>query len=280
MPTFWTPDGVTVSVNLPIGDVLFVASDRTDTVVLARAGDDVTAELRVSYADGRLFVDGPLPSDALTGWLGLEDSIEARIDLPEGSTVLGVASEGGFRGTGRLGACTLRTDCGEIVLEETGPLTAVTDSGDIAVDRVGGDADVTSGSGVIQIRRIDGRATVHNEYGETEIGEITGELVVRGHDSDLLVGRAHGDVRAFSESGDIRIVEAVRGTVETHSDSGDIEISVPRNTAVTVDLRAPNGRERDTVGRATDPALTIGAHSAQGDVTVMSFPRRTGPAAP
>ena len=281
MPTFSTPGGVSVTVNLPAGDLLLVASDRTDTVVLPHAGDDDSAGLRVSYADGRLVVDGPQPRNGFASWLGFGESFEARIDLPEGSNVRGVALEGGFRSMGRLGACTFRTDYGEIFLDETGPLTVTTDSGDIAVRQVTGDAEVTSDSGVIQIQRIDGSATITNEYGETEIREITGVLRARGRDSDLLVGRTHGDVEAFSESGDIRIAEVTRGTVDTTSDSGNIDISVPEDATVAVDLESPNGRVRNSVPRSgtagkPDRSITVRARSHQGDVTLTPLRPRPG----
>ncbi|MBT2418904.1 DUF4097 family beta strand repeat protein [Streptomyces sp. ISL-22] len=281
MPTFSTPGGVSVTVNLPIGDLLLVASDRTDTVVQPHAGEDDSAGLRVSYADGRLVVDGPQPRNGFASWLGFGESITARIDLPEGSCVRGVALEGGFRSMGRLGECTFRTDYGEIVLDETGPLTVTTDSGDIAVRHVVGDAEVTSDSGVIQIKKIHGSATVTNEYGETEIGEITGVLHVHGRDSDILVGRTHGDIEAYSESGDIRISEAARGTVNTMSDSGSIEISVPQDAAVAVDLESPNGRVRNLLDRSEtagqpDRSITVRARSHHGDITITPFRPRPG----
>ena len=66
MPTFDTPNLISVTLEVGVGDIRIVASDRTDTVVDVRPSDpawkpDVTAaELtRVEYADGRLLVEAP-----------------------------------------------------------------------------------------------------------------------------------------------------------------------------------------------------------------------------
>ena len=64
MPTFDTPEPISVTLEVGVGDIRIVASDRTDTIVDVRPSDpakksDVTAaELtRVEFADGRLIVE-------------------------------------------------------------------------------------------------------------------------------------------------------------------------------------------------------------------------------
>src|ERR687897_902184 len=66
MTTFDTPEPISVTLEVGVGDIRIVASDRTDTVVDVRPSDpakksDVTAaELtRVEYAEGRLLVGAP-----------------------------------------------------------------------------------------------------------------------------------------------------------------------------------------------------------------------------
>ena len=60
------PEPISVTLEVGVGDIRIVASDRTDTIVDVRPSDpakksDVTAaELtRVEYADGRLLVEAP-----------------------------------------------------------------------------------------------------------------------------------------------------------------------------------------------------------------------------
>ena len=66
MPTYDTPEPISVSLELGVGDIRITASDRTDTVVDVRPSDpaseaDVTAaeQTRVEFADGRLSIKAP-----------------------------------------------------------------------------------------------------------------------------------------------------------------------------------------------------------------------------
>lgn len=274
MSTFPTPDGVSVTVNLPVGDLLLIASDRSDTVVSPHGTDP--SMVRVHYEDHRLVVDGPSPRNGWAGWLGFGESIQVRIDVPEGATVNGVALEGGLRSVGRLGACTFRTDCGEIVLDATGPLNLTTDSGDISVRQVTGHAEVTSDSGVVQIHRIDGSAGISNAYGETTIGEVTGDLRLRGSDADVLIDRTHGNVDVYTGSGDIRVAEVVGGAVSATSDCGSIDICVPEGAVAALDLRAPKGHVRNPFQESEPDSpfgehIKVHAHSHCGDVSLTRF---------
>ena len=64
MPSFDTPEPISVTVELGVGDIWIVASDRTDTIVEVRPSDgakkaDVAAaqQTRVEYANGRLLIN-------------------------------------------------------------------------------------------------------------------------------------------------------------------------------------------------------------------------------
>ncbi|HKP98750.1 MAG TPA: hypothetical protein VJ735_00330, partial [Actinomycetes bacterium] len=66
MPSFDTPEPISVTVEFGVGDLQVVASDRTDTIVEVRPSDpakkaDVTAaeQTRVEYAGGRLLIKAP-----------------------------------------------------------------------------------------------------------------------------------------------------------------------------------------------------------------------------
>src|SRR5205807_402558 len=95
MPTFDTPEPISVNLELGVGDIRIVASDRTDTIVEVRPSDgakkaDVTAaqQTRVEYASGRLLIKTP------KGWRQHSfraggESIHVQIDLPAGSHVRG-----------------------------------------------------------------------------------------------------------------------------------------------------------------------------------------------
>ena len=91
MPTFQTPNPITVDVELGVGDIRIDASERTDTVVEVLPTDpgkprDVTAaeQTRVELAGDRLVIRGPRGWRQWTHWGGRE-SIDVRISLPAGS---------------------------------------------------------------------------------------------------------------------------------------------------------------------------------------------------
>src|ERR1700726_67787 len=93
MPTFDTPEAITATVELGVGDLRILASDRRDTIVEVRPSDPTkksavngARRARVEYAKGRLLIKAP------KGWKqfaprGVGESIDVHIDLPSGSQV-------------------------------------------------------------------------------------------------------------------------------------------------------------------------------------------------
>ena len=89
MQTFDTPEPISVTVELGVGDLRVVAGDRADTVVEVRPSDpakkgDVTAaeQTRVEYSGGRLLIKAP------KGWRhytprGGGDSVNVQVELPK-----------------------------------------------------------------------------------------------------------------------------------------------------------------------------------------------------
>ncbi len=147
MPTFDTPAPISVTLELGVGDIRIVASDRTDTVVEVHPSDgakksDVTAarQTGVEYTNGRLLIRAP------KGWrkytpVGGSESIDVQISLPEGSQVRGDAGVAAFHSTGRLGECYFKTGMGEIQVEHAGaPAELKTGVGDITLNRAVGHA--------------------------------------------------------------------------------------------------------------------------------------------
>ena len=113
MPTFDTPEPISVTIDLAVGDVRITASDRSDTVVDVRPSDaandeDVKAaeQTRVEFANGQLLVKAP----KLRQWLSRSGggSIDVTIELPAGSDVHGTLASGTSSCEGRLGDCRLQ----------------------------------------------------------------------------------------------------------------------------------------------------------------------------
>src|SRR4051794_16635285 len=111
MPTFKTPGPIHVTLEIGVGDVRIVASDRDDTVVEVRPSDggkqgDVTAaeRTRVEFAAGRLLIKAPKTWRRYTPRGGSE-SIDVELALPAGSHLRGEAGLAALHCSGRLGEC-------------------------------------------------------------------------------------------------------------------------------------------------------------------------------
>jgi DUF4097 and DUF4098 domain-containing protein YvlB len=286
MPTFDTPEPISVTVELGVGDIRLVASDRTDTVVEVRPSDDakksdVTAaqQTRVEYASGRLLIKAP------KGWRqysfrGGGESIDVQIDLPAGSHVRGEAGVAAFHCIGRLGECHLTTGVGEIHVDQAGdPVELKTGVGDITVGRADGNGRFTTGSGVVQIGGVDGTAVVKNANGDTWIGEVTGDLRVNAANGTIAVDRAQAAVAAKTANGNVRLGEVARGTILAQTGFGDVEIGVLDGVAAWLDLTTRYGNVRNNLDAAGRPepgedAVEVRARSSFGDITL----RRAAPA--
>ncbi|HXP13717.1 MAG TPA: DUF4097 family beta strand repeat-containing protein, partial [Actinomycetes bacterium] len=219
MPTFDTPEPISVTVELGVGDLRIVASDRTDTTVEVRPSDaakkaDVTAaeHTLVEYAGGRLLIKAPRSWRQYT-FRGGGESIDVQIELPAGSHLRGETGVAALRCQGALGECRYKTGAGDLQLDQAGAVQLRTGIGDITLEQADGDAEVTTGSGSVRINRIDGPAVVKNSNGDTWIGEITGNLRVNAANGRISVDRACETVAAKSANGDVRLGEVAHGTV-------------------------------------------------------------------
>ncbi|WP_436495017.1 DUF4097 family beta strand repeat-containing protein [Actinokineospora sp. HUAS TT18] len=278
MPIFATPDPIAVTIELAVGDVQLVASDRTDTLVEVRPTDpadesDVQAaeRTRVEYNDGELTVRGP-KSRALD-FSKKTRSVTVVIELPTGSKVHADLSVADVRGTGVLGECRFKTSVGHFRVDQTGSLRADT-TGHITVERVAGDADIATGTGRVRIGSVDGTAVVKNSNGNTDIGTVGGALRVRSANGDITVERAEAGVEAKTANGAIRVGSVARGSVTLNTSSGDLEIGVAAGTAAWLDLSTGHGRVDNALEDAgqgpdkSEETVEVRAHTAFGDITV------------
>ena len=166
MPTFDTPQPIDITVDVLLGSVTIIASDRADTAVEVRPSDaakkdDVRAaqETEVDFAAGHLTVKEPKGWKMYTPFSG-DASIDVTIEAPAGSRLHGTASMCRFLVTGELGQCELKTSAGDLQLDKAGPLELRTSGGNITVDQVVSRATITTGTGIVRIREIDGSAVV------------------------------------------------------------------------------------------------------------------------
>ncbi|UQI45206.1 DUF4097 domain-containing protein [Streptomyces sp. HU2014] len=89
---------------------------------------------------------------------------------------------------------------------------------------------------------------------------------------DVVVGRLGGDAQISTQKGDIRITEAVRGTVELRTEAGGISIDAARGVSASLDAGTTYGRIHNALQNAGGAAgLTIHATTAYGDITARSL---------
>jgi hypothetical protein len=284
MPTYETPEPISVSVELGVGDVRIAASDRTDTVVDVRPSDpdkraDVmaAAQTRVELASGRLVVRAP------KGWRqwiprGGQESIEVEIHVPAGSRIEGEVGVASMRCTGRLGECRVRAGVGDVRIEEAGSVELRTGAGDITLGRIEGTAELKTGSGAVEIDTVEGTAVVRNGNGDTWIGEVGSDVRVSAGNGVISIDRARAGVVAKTANGHVRVGRVERGAVVAQSAFGTIEVGVRDGVAAWLDLDTKFGNvqtDLDATGWP-DPgegAVEIHAHTSMGDVTIR---RSTG----
>jgi DUF4097 and DUF4098 domain-containing protein YvlB len=275
MPVFTTPEPISVTIELNMGDARIIASDRTDTVVEVRPRDDSKAsdlraaeQTRVGYSSGRLLVKTTQRS-----FFGRGSPVDVTIELPAGSQVQGDSGMGEFGCEGPLGECRFKTGMGNIRLDHTGAVHLKTGMGNIDVDRALGDADVTTGSGDVRIGQIEGAAVIKNSNGDTAVGEVTGDLRVKSANGRISVERAHASVIAKTANGNIRIGEVVNGAIVLETAAGEFEIGIREGTAAWLDVSSRYGRVRNSLDEADSPeqseaTVEIRARTSYGDINI------------
>jgi Putative adhesin len=266
MPAFDTPEPISVTIELGVGDVRIAASDRADTVVDVRPSDDrdehdvrAAEQTRVEYTAGRLLVMGPKQRGL--GLFSKPGSVDVTIELPAGSRLQGDTGVAAFHCVGHLGACRVKTGVG-----------------DIAIDRLAGPADITTGTGQVRLGQIDGGAVIKNSNGDCWVGEITGDLRAHSSNGDISVGRTGAGVAASTAYGDVRIGEVTRGAASLKTSFGEIEIGIRAGTAARLDVSTKFGRVLNDLAAgpgpgASDETAEVHASTSYGDILI----RRSSP---
>src|SRR4029077_14006158 len=124
MPTYPTPDPVTLVVRIPTGRIEITTEDTKETTVDVRriggrgpAGpDDVVVDFRPSQRSG-----GQLMVVAERGhksWFGKDATYHVTVRTPHGADVQGVSGSADFRGVGRFGSIEVRSASGDVWFDD------------------------------------------------------------------------------------------------------------------------------------------------------------------
>ena len=284
MPTFSTPDPITLNFDVAVGHIRITASSRNDTVVEVLPSNSsrevdvrVAEQTRVEFAGGRLQIK--TPKQRGLGIFGKTGSVDISVQLPSGSELEGTAAVASLRSEGTLGRTRVKVSAGDCTLETTGPLNVSTGAGAIIVEHVAGDIDMSTGSGSIRIGRVDGNAEVKNSNGDINIGTITGALKAKTANGSVAVEHAESDASAATANGDIRFETIESGVVSAKTAAGRIHIGVRSGTAARFDAHTSFGRVDNQMNATHGPASTerrvdVRAHTSYGDIVIRrSEPR-------
>jgi putative adhesin len=278
MKTFDTPNPISATIDVVVGEVRIRAGERADTVVDVQPTDpsnrkdvEIAERTRVEWAGERLLVKAP----KLRSWSIRSDggSIDVLVELPAGSNVQGEAQLGAFDLDGRLGDCRLKTGVGDIRIDEAGTLTLKVGAGDISVERATGHAEVTTGTGDIRVRELAGTAVIKNSNGDTWVGTAGDDVRLNAANGDIAVDETRASVVAKSANGDVRLGEVTRGTVVLETKLGDLEVGIREGTAAWLDVDASAGRVHNALTVAGDPkpsdeTVEVRARTSFGDIVV------------
>jgi DUF4097 and DUF4098 domain-containing protein YvlB len=278
MPTFETPEPITATIDVTVGDVRIRADDGGHTTVDVRPSDPSSADdvkvaeqTRVECRGGQLLVKAP----KLRSWRlrSLGGSIDVTVELPAGSELNASGQVTDFVCDGRLGDCRARTGIGQLRVDEAGAVSLKVGMGDVVLGRAAGHAELTAGSGDVRARELAESAVIKNSNGDTWVGTAGGDVRVTAANGGIAVDAARGSVVAKSATGDVRLGEVARGSVVLETGLGDVEVGIPEGTPAWLDVRAATGRVRNELeaAEAPDPSaetVEVRARTAAGNVLI------------
>ncbi|WP_067970754.1 DUF4097 family beta strand repeat-containing protein [Nocardiopsis trehalosi] len=115
-----------------------------------------------------------------------------------------------------------------------------------------------------------GDVAFEGAYHSIEIAEAA-SLRLTALEGDVEVGRLDGSAEISTMRGDIRIAEAVRGTLTLSTQAGDIAVAAAAGTSATLDAGTDHGRVSNALVNSGTPALDIRATTVQGDISARSL---------
>jgi hypothetical protein len=117
-----------------------------------------------------------------------------------------------------------------------------------------------------------GDVTFEGAYRQIKIDEAA-SIHLTAIDGDVEVGCLNGPAEISTTRGDIRITEAVRGTVVLATQSGGIMVSAAAGVSASLDAGTSYGRISNTLKNSEGPAaqLDIRATTAHGDIVARSL---------
>lgn len=178
------------------------------------------------------------------------------VRAPAGSKLAVRAGSGDITVTGRAGSSAARTG-----------------AGDIRLDAVDGDAELTAGSGTVHAGAIKGRTRARTGSGDVSLAALNGPGEVKAGSGTVRVGEVRADLLARTGSGGLQISDAETGRLDLTTGSGDLRVGVHAGVIAELDVSSRSGRVRSELdvrdGAPESPAvLVVHGRAGSGDVLV------------
>ncbi|MGW2891145.1 DUF4097 family beta strand repeat-containing protein [Streptomyces griseoruber] len=111
-----------------------------------------------------------------------------------------------------------------------------------------------------------GDVAFEGAYRKIKIDEAA-SIRLTATDGDIEIGRLGGPAEISTARGDIRIAEAVRGSVVLSTQSGDISVTAAAGVSAVLDAGTGYGRVSNALKNDGTAALDIRATTSHGDIT-------------
>ena len=115
-----------------------------------------------------------------------------------------------------------------------------------------------------------GDVAVEGAYRQIKLDEAA-SVRLTAIDGDVEVGRLNGPAEISTARGNIRITEAVRGTVVLRTQSGDISVVAAAGVSAVLDAGTSYGRISNALKNDGTADLDIRATTSRGDITARSL---------
>jgi DUF4097 and DUF4098 domain-containing protein YvlB len=277
MHTFATPTPVRLRVELWQGRLMVEAVETDQTTVDLRplhgsgGAQELIDNARVEQRGDEIVV---LMPRAKSGLFRSRAEVEARIQVPLGSSAKLETGSADIQTTGSLGDVNVTSGSGDVSVELATEAQIRTGSGDISVDGVSGSCDIKAGSADVRVGSVGADADVLAGSGDVQITQVGGTLRIKTGSGDVVVQGPGESVDAMAGSGDVLLSRVDHGRVKVKTGSGDIVIGVARGTAAYLDIMTVTGdvtSDLDASETPTSADLTaeINVQSGSGDVVLQ-----------
>jgi DUF4097 and DUF4098 domain-containing protein YvlB len=136
----------------------------------------------------------------------------------------------------------------------------------------GSQAEVKAASAELRATGRFGDVVIESAQGPIDLEDV-GSVRIKSSASDVSVGRLNGPADIRTSKGDIRIAEAVRGTVVLRTEVGEVEIIAAAGVSATLDAGTATGRINNALknSEGAGAELTIRATTSVGDIVARSL---------